>query len=596
MTTRPARLLGSLLLVAGGLLTAAPARAADAQITYSAGSADTTGIVAHTPPGVAGCIRGCAWLRIPTGLAVPARRQGSLAFQAPEGTTIVSAAMRLRFRTRQPGIATVLQTRIGGRWIDGQRLRSPGGTTTTLSAGRGGTAVAVALRAEAAVGSRAIRNASENSVAVESVLLTVRDTAAPHVGWVGAEPATGDWQRGALCGAFAAHDRGLGVDRVEFAVGAAIGTSGAGPGTRLQPRPLALSGSVCVDSTSLADGTYGTSLTAVDAGPAGNRSEAQLGLARIDNTAPTVTFRPPADSEARLPALELQLGDAASGVDRVAASVDGLPAAVTVGPLGAIVTPPTPLQDGLHRVAWEVADGAGNVAESAATFGVADSTPPTIGEVQPLGITTPFAPLTVTAADAGAGLASDAWRLAVDGVDVTGAADVTLSGAITYLPPRAWGEGEHVARVTVLDRSGNRAVRTWTFSLPAVPPPATPPAPDPTPVGVIGTGESAPTAIEQTTAAVDRATTAAPRVRLVTSSRRTRVGSRIRLSGALEHVTAARVRIEARVGDRWVLVIRTPVGQTGRFSTPVRLPQAGVYSVRARAGATVSRVLLLRAR
>ena len=597
MTTRLQRLTGSLFLVLlvllGWLILAAPTRAADTTVGYQLPSGDTTGISATTPPGLSGCLSGCAWLRIPAGANVAARRQGQLAFAAPSGTTIVGATLRIRYRTKQNGVAAVLQSRLGGRWIAGQRLRSVGGTSATLSTGRGATAVAVALTADTAIAGRTVRNATDNSVSVESVQLTVRDAHLPSVAWGGADPVLGGWQRGQLCGAFTAADRGLGVDRVEYAIGSVVAAASAGPGTRLQPRPLQFAGSVCVDTAQLPDGTYGTALTAVDTGADGNRSAPLANVVRVDNAPPSVTYKAPADPEARLPEIQLAVTDAASGLDSLSATIDGLAAEVRLAAGVAVVVPPQPLADGLHRLAWTAADVAGNATSGSETFGVADRTPPVIDDVQPQGVVGPFAPVSAHATDSGAGLAADAWRLAIDGVDVTGAAELGSAGTIVFTPTRAWGEGEHVVRATVIDRSGNRTVRTWTFSLPVSPPPAPAPLPPVAPAAPEVASAATEPLVEPETAAV---TAPRPRLTLLAERQRVRAGGQTRLRGVVAGTGIARVRIEARVGRRWRLVVVVPVAADGRFATPVRLPERGAYDVRARAQSLRSAVLRLTAR
>lgn len=588
MNTSLRRLLTSLLLILGGLTLVSPARAGDAVIGYQLPSADTTGMTAQIAPGVAGCTGGCGSLKLAAGVAVPARRQGLLAFSAPAGTTIVNAVIRLRYRTKQPTVSAHVQSRIGGRWLDGQRLRSVGGTTTTVNAGRGATAVAVTLTADGAVPARVVRSDAENTVAVSSVQLTVRDLSAPTVAWTAGDPASGGWQRGTLCGAFTAHDTGLGVDHVEFAIGSVQGSTVAAGGTRLQPRPLDFDGGVCVDTTQVGDGAFGTTLTAVDGGASGNRSAPLTGLVRIDNTAPVVEYTAPTDPEARVPTAQLAVTDAASGLERVTATVDGLPATVTKAAGIMQVRPATPLADGTHRLAWEAVDVAGNVTAGAELFGVLDVTAPSIDGTEPLGLTTPTAAVVARASDAGSGLAADGWRLAIDGLDVTGAADLGVPGVIAYTPVRPWSEGEHAVRVTVVDASGNRAVRAWTFSIPVTP---APPTPAPVVEATIAPAEAVPTAAEMGSTPVTR-----PSLELRSSVRRVRVGEQLRLQGRLRGLDSGRVRIEARVGRSWRLVVQVPVQPTGAFATPVRLPTRGAYAVRARVGRLLSNTVQLRAR
>ncbi len=646
------------------------AGASDSTITFAFPTSDLSGVTAQTAPGIGGCLVGCASFRVAAAVALPVRRQAMVQITAPAGTTIVGGTVSLRYRTKSPAISVHIQNRINNRWFDTQRLRSTAAARKSVRVGSGGTAVAISLTADAAVPARAITNEAENAVSIDSVSLTVRDVSAPVVGWTAGDPATGQWQRGAICGTFNARDTGLGVDRVEYAIGSAIASVTAPLGTRSQPRPLTFAGSACVDSAQLADGVYGTTLASVDANSDGNRSTPVNGLVRIDNSAPTVVFVAPTDTEARQPQLQLQLADSASGVATVGVSLDGMPVeAKRTGEL-AVVSPPLALADGLHRLNWTVADAAGNVTQDAATFGVTDVTPPVIDQTAPSGLTTPSTPIRAHIVDAGAGVAVDSIHLAVDGCDVTALVDLA-NGVLVYQPARAWSEGEHSVRLTVGDRSGNRTVLSWTFQLPVGPGPApvqTPPASSLDTSAAITTGDpssgavdggltiSAPSSVvihgpktmlhisalrgtipaagqrlrvswlrgqrladvvaddqgyaDVTLTGAESGTlvvaaggvqariivTTGPRLSLKTAQRSVREGGLVQLRGVLRGGDAAQVRLEAKVGRGWRLVVNIPVGRHGSFSTPVRLPTIGTYVVRMRAGTVVSAPLRLVAR
>ena len=484
MNTTPLRRLSASLLFVipvviamGSLVNVADA--ADLTVVYTYPSGDSSGMSAQLAPGIGGCTLGCASLYAAAKTPLPARRQGLVAFAAPAGTTIVSAAISLRYRTLNDGLSVHLQTRIAGRWLDSRRLRSATANSGTYRVGGGGTAVAVTLTSDVAVAGTAVKKATDNSATITGVSLVVRDGIAPTIAWSGGDPSTGLWQRGSLCGSFAAQDVGLGVDRVDYAVGSVVASSVAPLGSRLQPRPLLYTGTICVDSASLEDGVYGTALEAIDTNAEGNRSRLMGGVVRVDNTAPIVAFVPPTDGEARMPPLQLQVEDRASGVAATALSLDGVPllAKATGGLI--VATPSQPLTDGLHRVTWTVVDNAGNSTSDGATIGVADVTPPLIDTVAPQGIATTLAAVTAKVTDSGSGVAIDAIRLAVDGVEVSALSDVA-DGLIRYEPGRPWTEGEHAVRLTASDRSGNRSVRTWTFQLPITPAPVTPPTSGPT--------------------------------------------------------------------------------------------------------------------
>jgi|GEM_PF-2398839 len=488
MNTTVARRLLCLPLVAvsfGGLIS--QARGAETTITYPFPSIDSSGITASVAAGIAGCLVGCSTMQVTPRTALPARRQSMLQFAAPAGTTIKLATIRMRYRTKAAGVSARVRSRINGRWFDGQRLRSTVGTTSTISSGRGATAVGVALVADTAVAVKAVRSATENMVTIGSVELVVRDLAVPTVGWIGAQPEASGWQRGTVCATAGAQDVGLGIDHIEYAIGSVVTTETAPTGVRLQPRPLNFTDQLCVDTAQVGDGTYGTSLTAVDTSATGNRSSAVTGLISIDNTPPSVSFVSPPDTETRTPALVLNVEDRTSGVADVSLSVDGFP--LSIKRVGSTVTATTvqPLSDGLHRVAWEVLDVAGNSTTGNETVAIADLTPPTVDQALPQGNATSLSAISARIVDAGAGVAADGVRLAVDGIDVTAMLELT-AGIMHYQSLRPWAEGDHAVRMIATDRSGNRSVAEWAFNIPITPAPA----PIPTPTPVTATPEAAP--------------------------------------------------------------------------------------------------------
>ncbi|MFM9124041.1 MAG: hypothetical protein ACKOSO_02485, partial [Actinomycetota bacterium] len=372
MTTvlRVARRLPLLLVPLIVLAVGGEARAGETLIAYEQASPDPSGLSAQIAPGLAGCAAGCSTLHVPARVAVPARRQALLQYVAPAGTQIVDAQVRLRVRTRQAGVVATVQGRYGGRWLDQARVRSAQQATRTVTAGRGASALAVALVAESAIPRTAVRADGENAVTVESVVLRVRDVSPPELR-VEPEAAGSGWLRGPVCASLGATDIGIGVDRLEYGIGAAVATLQGPVGSRLQPRPTALEGRLCVDTAQLSDGAYGTTATAIDGTGDGNRTSLPGALVRVDNTPPSVEFTGPVDPAARLPELRLALADGASGLDRVQVAIDGIPVVVT--PRADLrFAPPQTLHDGLHLVTWQVADAAGNQAAGQAVFAVRD--------------------------------------------------------------------------------------------------------------------------------------------------------------------------------------------------------------------------------
>ena len=461
---------------------ATEARGADATIAFPFPSTDQSGVAAATAPGFVGCgggvaggcmTPGAAALRISTGVAVPARRRASVQFAAPAGTIIVGGSIRLRYRTKQAGVNARVQQRFGSSWVDRARLHSSAAKGATVALGQGATAVSVVLTADRPVTARVVRSDSENMVAIDGVSLVVRDLQAPTVAWADQDSGA-TWLRGMVCRTATATDTGLGVDHIELSVGSVSAMVISPPGPRLQPRPLAMVAPLCVDTAQLADGTYGSSLVAVDTAADGNRSAVVAGVTQVDNAAPTVTFTAPNDPEARQPELRLAIDERTSGIDGLKILLDGEPLIARLSGSLATATAPRILADGAHRVSWEVTDVAGNLASGAETFAIADTTVPVIDEVMPIGLPIPSASISARVTDSGAGVAADAIRVAVDGSEVTALVDLDGS-SLRYQASRPWEAGEHTVRITATDRSGNRTVRTWTFSIPV------PPRVEPTP-------------------------------------------------------------------------------------------------------------------
>ncbi len=559
MNTTVARRLLCLPLVAvsfGGLIS--QARGAEATITYPFPSIDSSGITASVAAGIAGCLVGCSTMQVTPRTALPARRQSMLQFAAPAGTTIQLATIRLRYRTKAVGVSVRVRSRINGRWFDGQRLRSTVGTTSTISAGRGATAVGVALMADTAVSAKAVRSAIENMVTIGSVALVVRDLTVPTVGWIGAQPEAAGWQRGTVCATAGAQDVGLGIDHIAYSIGSVVTTSTAPTGVRLQPRPLNFTDQLCVDTAQVGDGTYGTSLTAVDTSATGNRSSAVTGLISIDNTPPSVGFVPPPDTETRTPALVLNVEDRTSGVADVSLSLNGFP--LSTKRVGSTVTATTvqPLSDGLHRVAWEVLDVAGNSTTGAETIAIADLTPPSIDQALPQGNATSMSAISARIVDTGAGVAADGVRLAVDGIDVTAMLELT-AGIMHYQSLRPWTEGDHAVRMIATDRSGNRSVAEWVFNIPVTPAPAPTPAPP---------GDSAAPNGDQNLPTDSSATTVidAP-VRFITRGRSVPLFVEVSRDG----LPAAGVRLQLHWNDK-ALIAQPIVDESGQAA--IRVPQA----------------------
>jgi len=462
------------------------AHAGEATLHYGFPAHDHIGLAGSVAPGVLGCgggiggacvAPGSAVLRITPAGAVPRGRQGSLAFAAPDGTIVVGGQVRLRLRTRTAGVSVRLLQRSGTRWIETHRVRSVAATGRVLPLGGGGTAVAVALAADAAIPARPARAAGDNQVVIDAVDLRVRDLRPPTATWIEAGAFGGwGWRRGVACGRLAGADIGLGVDRLVVEVGGLASEVHAPEGTRLQPRPRDFSAELCVDTHALDDGVYGSAAYAVDAGEGGSPSARLHGTLRVDNTPPEVEIRLPDDPEERRPALRLRAFDRTSGLADVKLSLDGVPLQLQADGREHVGRPLRDLVDGVYRVQWSARDGAGNVAEGSETFEVADRTGPVVERLGPFGIAVGHDPVRFRVIDHGAGVPADGVRIAVDGQDLTALLDIDEAG-YALVPPRPWAVGVHEVRIVAVDRSGNRTVTSWTFDGPLPAPPPAPPEP-----------------------------------------------------------------------------------------------------------------------
>lgn len=469
------------------VLPVSGARAAEADLVFAFPTHDQEGVAASAQAGVHGCGGGLAGACTAAGAAAlvlqPRRviargRQGMLQFAVPDGTMIIGGSVRLRLRTRAAGVVVRTLQRSGTRWSEQRRVRSTTAAVRVLPIAGGGNAFAVALSATAAINGRAIRTADENRVAIEEVVLRVRDLHAPGVQWLNGGAFEGeDWRSGTVCGSAAAEDHGLGVDRIELRVGSELAALHSEPLSRLRPRPTRLSGSLCLDTRSLADGTYGTSLVAVDGQGEGNRSDRITGLLRVDNAPPEVVVAMPDDPQDRQPVIRVQALDRASGVERIEVALDG--EALEVRTDGAFyrAAAPARLTDGRHRISWSVADKAGNVTAGHEVLVIEDRSGPVIERLGPWGVTTADVGIQARIRDDGAGLQPDGVRIAVDERDLTVLADWD-DDLLTLRPASGWDPGLHEVRIVAVDRSGNRTVATWSFEVPAPPPPPAPPAPN----------------------------------------------------------------------------------------------------------------------
>ena len=233
---------------------------------------------------------------------------------------------------------------------------------------------------------------------------TVRiDTTAP----VTSDDAPTGWSNGPVTVALSATDVGAGVAATEYKLdGAASWSSGTG---------VAVS----------AEGVHTLVYRSTDA--AGNVETEKTATVRIDTSAP-VTSDDAASGWSSGPVLvALTATDGGSGVTRTEYKLDGA-ASFTVGTVAAIAAPSDHSNDGVHTIVYRSTDEAGNTeAERTATVRI-DTTAPVTSDDAPAGWSNGPVTVSLSATDAGSGVAATEYR-------VDGAAAWTTGTTVTIAAP-----------------------------------------------------------------------------------------------------------------------------------------------------------------
>jgi hypothetical protein len=167
------------------------------------------------------------------------------------------------------------------------------------------------------------------------------------------------------------------------------------------------------------------------------------------------------------PLVSAAFSDEGSGVDptSVRLLVDGvdLTSEAEVSAEGITWVAVEPLAEGLHLVAVDMADLAGNPAEASWAFTV-DLTPPSVAVIEPaegvvVGSATPA--ILVTYDDALSGVDLTSVAITVDGIDLTSSCAVGSSDASCTAPPL--DSGGHTVVAEVHDRAGQARVAESSF-------------------------------------------------------------------------------------------------------------------------------------
>ncbi len=228
----------------------------------------------------------------------------------------------------------------------------------------------------------------------------------------------------------------------------------------------------------LANGT-GHVLTASIKDKAGNPATASSTFT-VDTSVPAVHIVLPVANSALnnpTPPFQVQYNESISGVNTATfkASVDGsdVTSLFTVGSGSASATLQTPLADGTHLFAAQIASDAGNVGQASSQV-LIDTIKPQLTIVSPTGAVNSATPVALAQySDSGSGIDTTSVHMTLDGVDVTGTFAASASSATGTLGSGAsLSESTHQLAVTVADKAGNVAQASSSFLVDVTPPAA----------------------------------------------------------------------------------------------------------------------------
>jgi hypothetical protein len=421
--------LAAILLVFAGASTA---HAGQYTLAYDF-AADLSGWSGYVEPGYLLCGRGATagcpdvstnriMARPGSGQAVWS--QGRWEWTAPPGTTIVGGALAYRTRMRHSQFYARVKMRTDGMtWDAAPTLVSEQQTTAltdhVLPLAGGFRQIGVSLYAHPAVGGL-VTDPWDDYVTLVRLDVAVDDSAAPGLAWVdGGGLLDGVWHRGDVCATIAIADGQSGVGAVWLAADTASSTWVAPrSGSQYQPGIASAQPGLCLAAAALGDGVHAGSVGGDDA--SGGRAAPLPFTVHIDATAPVATLLAPAAvaSDAR-PAVELEVGDATSGIASITAQIDGTAVPLALAGARAAGRPAAVLSYGPHDLTWSVVDVAGNSTAGSARFSVPDTTPPALGSPQPANGASlaggDVLTVEVAVSDDGSGVDPGSAELALDG-------------------------------------------------------------------------------------------------------------------------------------------------------------------------------------
>ncbi|WP_269475989.1 Ig-like domain-containing protein [Aeromonas caviae] len=324
--------------------------------------------------------------------------------------------------------------------------------------------------------------------------VTVTDDVAPVAGAIAANGASND-NKPTFAGAAGSAEAGSTITVMDGAT--VLGTA-----------VVAADGSWSVTpTTALADGAHSITTRATDA--AGNVSPVSPALAlTVDTAAPAAPAAPTSTAPStndNTPGIHIGVGL----TDTPSLYVDGVKVPATYDPVTGMLTPTTPLGDGVHQFTTTLTDAAGNESPQSAALPL---TVDTAAPAAPTGVTVTDDVAPVTGAIAANGASNDnkptfagaagsaeagSTITVMDGATVLGTAVVAADGSWSVTPTTALADGAHSITTRATDAAGNVSpvspalaltVDTAAPAAPAAPTSTAPSTNDNTPGIHIGVG------------------------------------------------------------------------------------------------------------
>ncbi|HSM87149.1 MAG TPA: Ig-like domain repeat protein, partial [Candidatus Limnocylindrales bacterium] len=228
-------------------------------------------------------------------------------------------------------------------------------------------------------------------------------------------------------------------------------------------------------SVALADGAH--SMTASIRDKAGNQTSASSAFS-VDTQIPGIHIVLPAPGAVLnnpTPQIQVAYSDADIDVNSLRVTLDATDItalfSATVTATGASAALPTPLAEGPHTIAAQIADLTGNVGQTSNTL-LVDTIKPQITISSPSGPINTINPSALAQySDSGSGIDPNSVHAFLDATDLTttfSIGDAATAGVLSGV-----SEGQHQFRVTVADKAGNVAEATSSFLVDITPPQAT---------------------------------------------------------------------------------------------------------------------------